>query len=847
MIIPVILLALCFAAGILLGHAFLLFPWTTIVLSLASAGAAVIRARATGSPAVRAVQACLAVLAGAALTVAAVVHRPADHYTNVAALDGGRHAVSGVIASPLDRDPGRTAFLLKAEQIDGAPVSGLLRVSVHGDQTPLGLGDRISLPGRLHPARGYRNPGGFDYAAFLARQGVYAVLSVSRPGDIVISVRGGGLLRYIQDLRERIRQAFLRSVSGDGAAVILAMVLGEEGGLTDNLRERFMAAGVTHILSISGSHLGLVALLCFWAVRRGLFLLPERRYHQLTLHADPRKLAAAATVLPVVLYAFLAGAQTATLRALIMILTGLAAVLLDRDGDLLNALAVAALITLVPDPQALLDISFQLSYCSVIGIIFVVRTGNGLALSAATTVQRWRNHALLLLVISGATTLVTAPLTAHYFRQVSPAGVVANMVVVPFAGALIVPLGLCSGLLSLAASSLPLAGLNQLAADAFVSLVSLFSRMPGAGVFLPSPGVLFAFGYAGLVIGSGIALRDRLLSRQRPLEFSGRMTRTLKAGLALSALALAASVAVPLLRPAGNSVLFLDVGQGDCALVDTAGGTRVLIDGGGTRENRFDVGRRVVAPLLLDRGIRTLDVVVLSHPHPDHMNGLLSLLRTFTVREVWWSGSDGDLEGFEGLQRLLEEKRVPLRIRTAGDAGSSGDAVMEALHPRRDLPADEKRAYAAENSRSLVVRVRLAGAAFLFPGDLHREGERALVDAVADLSADVIKVPHHGSRTSSSEELLQAVRPRIAVVSVGADNPYRQPSEEVVARYEEHGVRLFRTDRDGAVNIVVREKECEVIPWASLLLRTIPLTQPLRWGTVERENARRLWIRRGVT
>jgi competence protein ComEC len=847
MIIPVTLLALCFAIGIALARLFLLFPWTVIAASLALAAAVFARSRAAGASVLLAAQACLAALAGAVLAIVSIACLPADHAARTMPPDGGRHAVSGVIASPLERDPDRTAFLLQAERIDGAPVSGLLRVSVRGDQTPLGLGDRVTLSGRMRPPRGYRNPGGFDYPAFLARQGVHAVVSVGRAGDVMVDERGGGILRYLQDLRERIRQAFLRSVSGEGAAILLAMVLGEEGGLTDGLRERFMAAGVTHILSISGSHLGLVALLCFWAVRRGLFLLPERRYHQLTLRADPRKLAAAATVFPVVLYALLAGGQTATLRALIMILTGLTAVLLDRDGDLLNALAVAALITLVPDPQALFDISFQLSYCSVLAIIFVVRTWNGLALSGETLLQRWRNRGLLLLVISTAATLVTAPLTAHYFRQVSPAGVLANMIVVPFAGALVVPLGLCSGLLSLAFGALPLAGLNQFLADAFVSLVSLFSRMPAAGIGLPSPGPLFAAGYAGLIIAGGIALRNYLLARQRPLEFPDRLTPSLRAVLTASALAVAASAVLPLLLPERSGVLFLDVGQGDSALVEAPGGARVLIDAGGTRENRFDVGGRVVAPLLRDRGVRTLDLVVLSHPHPDHLNGLFSLVRTFSVREVWWSGSDGDLEGFAALRRLLEERQIPLRQRAAGDAGTYGGASVEVLHPRRGFAADEAREYAAENSRSLTVRVRLGGLAFLFPGDLHREGEQALIDAGADVASGVIKVPHHGSRSSSSAELLEAVRPKIAVVSVGADNPYRQPSADVVERYEERGVRLYRTDRDGAVQVLAGKRAGEVVPWASLLLQTVPLAQPRLWGTIERENVRRLWIRRGVT
>jgi competence protein ComEC len=241
-----------------------------------------------------------------------------------------------------------------------------------------GYDDRVSLTGRIHPPRGFRNPGGFDYPAYLARQGVYAVLSIKHGSDVRVLEQGTGILRAIQALRERIRQAILASLHGEGSAILLAMTIGEEGSLTDDLRERFMAAGVTHIISISGSHLGMVAVICFWITKQALFLLPERSYHWITIHADPRKIAALVTVVPVTFYAFLAGGQIATIRSLIMILAALAALILDREGDLLPALSLAALITLLTDPQALFDISFQLSYLSVLSIVFVVSTWNAL-------------------------------------------------------------------------------------------------------------------------------------------------------------------------------------------------------------------------------------------------------------------------------------------------------------------------------------------------------------------------------------------------------------------------------------------------------------------------------------
>jgi competence protein ComEC len=708
---------------------------------------------------------------------------------------------------------------------------------------PAGYGDRVSLSGRLSPPRGFRNPGGFDYPAYLARHGVHAVLSLRRGSDVRLLEQGSGVLRTIQNLRERIRQAMTGSLTGEGAAIIMAMTIGEEGSLTDDLRERFMAAGVTHIISISGSHLGMVALLCFWLTRNALFLLPERTYHWLTIHADPRKIAALATVIPVSFYAFLAGGQIATIRSLIMILTGLAALILDREEDLLSALAIAAFISLLPDPQALFDISFQLSYLSVLCIAFVVSTWNTLELRPGTRTGKLLHSGLLLLTISVAAALATGPVVAFYFHQFSFAGIAANMVVVPFAGAVVVPLGLASGILSMLTGSLPFAAANQFVANAFVALVSLFARIPFAAVHLPSPSPLLAIGYVGLLIASALWIRARLFAAYRPLEASKLPPRFALTAMAVSAAVIMLSTALPLLRAQGPQVTFVDVGQGDSALVETAAGQAILIDGGGTRDNRFDVGRSVLAPYLWDRGIRSLDLVILSHPHPDHMNGLGAVLRNFTVREVWGSGLDTDLPGYADLQEIIRQRRIPFRKVSAGDRMRVGEADITVLHPGASFRQRMKRTYAAENDRSLVVRLELAGRTLLFAGDIHAEGERELLRNVPDLAVDLVKVPHHGSRTSSSGDLVAAFRPSVAVITVGDGNPYRHPSTETETRYREIGSTVYRTDRNGAITVKLSPAGLDVRPWSELLLRqTVPSGWD-GWWAVERSNWKRVAIR----
>ncbi|MDA8099236.1 MAG: DNA internalization-related competence protein ComEC/Rec2 [Nitrospiraceae bacterium] len=840
---PLILLALSLPAGILAGTSCRYFPGTTALFLLLAAALLVVAVMYGHLPRRRAAFLCSGVAAGMLLLIAAESSKAPDHFTRLTALDGAVHDLSGRISSPLDREETRTAFLMDAARIDGTPASGKIRVILRSSSPSLGYGDRISLRGKLSPPRGYRNPGGFDYPAFLRRQGIEGVLSVRRDADITVEARGSGILRTVQDLRERIRQAMTSATKGDGSAVLQAMVLGEEGGLTDELRDRFMTAGVTHILSISGSHLGMVAILCYWMVRRLLFLLPERIYHRLTLSLDPRKLAALAVIAPVTFYAFLAGGQVATLRSLIMILAGLAAVLLDREGDAGAVLALAALIILVPDPRALFDISFQLSYLSVFSIVFVVRSWQLLVPRSRSRFGNFAAQAGLLLVVSLATTVSTGPLVVHYFNRLSFAGIAANMVVVPFAGVIVVPLGLLSGVLSLATGSLPLAPLNQSAADSFVALVSFFARIPAASVDLPAPGWTATIAGLIAILSFGLILNHRLMRRYQPLEFTGPSPRAPVLLLLCSTALLASFGLLSLFRPAADRITFLDVGQGDCALVETASGRRVLIDGGGVRENRFDVGNRVVAPFLLNRGIRTVDLVVLSHPHPDHLYGLFAVLRRLRVRELWTSGLDAGLDGYAELMTEARSQGIPVRIVQAGDETLLNGLQITVLHPASGFPAGSGKAYARENNRSLVLALRTGTRTFLFPGDVQVEGERALVAAGRLSACDLLKVPHHGSRTSSTPELLAAVRPAIAVICAGAGNPYRHPTKTVLDRLAGAGCGIYRTDTGGAIIVTGGKAVLTATRWTDLLLLPTYAAGNMTWFERERENWRRLWIR----
>ena len=621
------------------------------------------------------------------------------------------------------------------------------------------------------------------------------------------------------------------------------MVLGEEGGLTDEMRDQFLAAGVTHIISISGSHLGMVAVLCFGFIRMLMRLLPDNRYQWLTLHADPKKIAAWLTLPLVIFYTLLAGGQTATVRSLVMVVAALSALILDREQALLHSLALAALLLLLVHPQALFDISFQLSFLSVFSIGSVVQLWNIVPFRPRSTVGSLARKASLLVLISLVAGLATGPLVVRYFNQFSLAGLLSNMVVVPFAGMVVVPLGLLSGILSLFTHQLPLAGLNQFAADLFLRIVDFFAGLPIAEFHPRSPGILWLVAYAVLLSALFIVVRNRLLAKFQPFVHPSRIPRHQLVIIAATAALLIGLTLTFLLPRTGALVSFPDVGQGDSALIQLPGNRNILIDGGGTVDERFDTGRRVLAPFLWNSGVDKLDLLVLSHPHPDHMNGLKFIVKKFDVDRVWTHEWDGDLPGYSDFLQAVQERRVPRSMVTTEDRPFMiGEAEVSVLHPAPSFRSRERRAYAAENDRSLVLRIAFRNRVLLFTGDIGIGAERWLLARGVDPKCDLLKVPHHGSKSSSSGEFLAAARPSLAIMTLGRGNRYRHPSPEVVEQYERRRSRIYRTDRDGALFININEKGLQGASWSERALRRI---DPDGTSVLiqERENWKRVWLR----
>ncbi len=716
------------------------------------------------------------VLAGVALLGALRVagpRLPADHLAR-RALDGTVSIEGRLGEEPVRWTPDRTRLLLDVAAVHAGPerrpAVGRVQLTVYGELAlPLGETQRVLVDARLHRPVNFRNPGGFDYAAHLRRAGILLVGHARADRITALTPDAPPWPVAVKRWAVGVIAARLPPTS---AALLAGLLLGERSALPREIDESFRRAGVYHILAVSGFNVALLA----GAVFGGLAMC-----------GVPRRAAAGAAAVMLVGFALVVGGQPSVLRATVMGLLLLAALLLDRESQLPNALALAVLVLLLWRPGDLWEPGFQLSFAATAGIVYL--GPNLMAWLIAHGAPAWLAAAVA--VSLGAQAAVT-PLMLTHFNQLSLIGVVANLLVVPLA-AVATTLGMLALLVELASGVLAALLFHTiwLALIALRAVVSVAAALPAAMVHLPAPSAATVVAwYGALLLAPGMTASRRIRAVVGALA-------VLVAGLSIW----------PWLRPTETMlrVTFLDVGQGDAALIELPEGPRLLVDGGPGGARRFDVGERVLAPFLWNRPLTRLDAVALTHWDTDHSGGLAAVLTRFHVGEFWESGHPPG--GAPETAAALVRSRAPRRVLAAGQRLWLGRALITVLGPG---PGPSQ----APNDQSLVLRLDWRGVSLLLVGDLGARGEALLLERAGPVRALALKVAHHGSRFSSTAPFLERARPRLAVISVGTRNPFRHPSAEALARLEAAGARIYRTDRDGAVILETDGRVLRVTAWA---------------------------------
>jgi len=663
--------------------------------------------------------------------------------------DGRDVELTGFIDGLPTTDPGRTVFSLR---IAGAATEVPLRrvrLSWYEPAPALEAGQALAVVARLRAPRGLVNPGTFDYERWLFLER-YDATGYVRSGRI--EERRYGLAQAWLELRAGLVERLGGLIANaDAAALITALALGERGGFSDSHWTVLQRTGTSHLVAVSGLHIGLIAALGYWLAFRLALRLPyplARRAHGL---------AAALCIVPAAVYAALAGFGLPTRRALVMLLVAQCLVIARRRWPLAGGLALALILVLALDPLASLTASFWLSFGAVAWLLAAAAPRGRPGGRRPPRPLAWAGE---LGRLQWALTLGLAPLVVWFFGQVAPASFFVNLVAIPLFSFIVVPLALVTAALAaLGTDGFGLAALAGEAAGLAWRGLELAAAVPFAAVELPRPP------FAALVVA--VAALMLALPRHR---LPGRR-------LALLGLAPLAFGGAAALAPGEARVTVLDVGQGLAVAIETAS-HRLLYDAGPVYRSGFDAGAEIVAPALARLGSRPLDLIVLSHADSDHSGGAPAVIARYPDAAVL-AGPDA--------------KDASIARCVAGQAWRWDEVGFSILHPPPGFAP-------LGNESSCVLGVETIGGRLLVTGDIERRAEAGLAGDSA-IAADVVIVPHHGSQTSSTPAFVAGVGPRLAIVSAGFGNRWGFPRPEVRQRWEGQGAVMLVTGDHGAIEL----------------------------------------------
>lgn len=666
----------------------------------------------------------------------------------------------GDIANPIEISEDKISLIIHAEQLIAnkvkQEVNGLVLVNIKDNfVASFKYGDRIKVIGELRMPAGLKNPGGFDYQKYLARKKILAIVWIQDKKKIVKLGTGkfNPIFMFAYKIRDKasgIISDTLPNKPFPCAALLEGVLLGKRSMLTEEVIKWFQDTGTIHILAISGLHVGLIGLIFFFVFHK-LIRLPQRTSSVLTL-------------LVLIIFAIMTGANPPVIRTTIMAGTVIIGMIIERDTNIYNNLALAALIILLQNPLTLFDVGFQLSFGAVFSLVYF---------TPFIEPKLWflPKYLAKLVSVSIAVQIGISPILIFYFNKLSLVTVLANIIVIPLLGVILI-LGLAMFFIGIII--MPIANLigiiNYYIITGLLISVSFFAQIPYVYIYLPTPSFFIIGSYYLCLLA---------LSKYK-------ITKVVIGILILINIFLWVQV----FKNSSNimKVTFLDVGQGDATFLEFPDGGNMLIDGGPGEYS--DAGKWVILPFLRSKGITNLDVVMVSHYHSDHYGGLSTVLKNYKIKKFVIDN------GFE----RIKEKDIRYEVVKRGDKiiGYPKTEIY-ILHPNLDKNSS--------NNNSVVVKIVYNKISFLFTGDIENKVERHLLPFKDMLSSTVLKVPHHGSKNGYEPEFIKLVNPKIGIIGVGRDNKFNLPDRQVLTNYEKRGTDIYRTDKHGAVMISTNGKK----------------------------------------
>lgn len=708
----------------------------------------------------------------------------ADHIANFIE-DRKLTIVVTVLEQKYYPDQQKTTLKVEANQIESGDHSiktqGLILVNTYLSQCSYKYGDLLEIKGKLEKPKGPMNFGEFDYRFYLAREKIFVSLNIWQDKNIrkIGENNSNFFISFPLLARNKISEITNNTLPPPYSYLLIGMLLGEKEVIPLDLKEIFSEAGIMHILAVSGLHVGIVAMALMALL--GLLRLPK-------------KLKLFILILILIIYASITGFRPSVLRATIMFILLISGKIINRSRNLNISLFFAAFLILLFNPLILYDAGFLLSFIVTFSIINLSPIGQELF----SKIVIWIKNPL---AISMAAWIGILPLSAYFFTKVSIIALISNIFIIPLTGIAVI-LGFITFFIGLV-STFPadiIANINYLVLNLIIFIAHSFSSLPFAFIYVAQPSIIIIIlYYLAIFFMIEIFYKRTLSLKVRKKAVLMVLTVTL------------IFIMVLVFSPADNlEVNFLNVGEGDCILIKAPHKLNILIDGGGTIQNDFDVGSNIVLPYLRRNGINEIDLLILSHPHIDHLEGLLPLLREIKIGKIVDSGLPCNSLEYQEFISLILKKGIPYHQAKAGDNFIFSEHLeILLLNPLYDADFYQDSDF---NNASIVVKLSYKNANFLFTGDIEETTEEKLLVWQDILSSDILKVGHHGSINSTNLEFLDLVNPGVAVITVGKNN-FGHPSQGTIERLEDRNIRIYRTDEDGT--IIVRTNGQEY--WISTL------------------------------
>ena len=670
------------------------------------------------------------------------------------------------------------------------PVTAKVKLScvVRGPADIYEYGDILQVKSKLYVPADTMNTGGFDYNDYLKAQGIYAI-TFATPYQIK-RLEGQQQRRSVEDFSFYLRKSVINRIDQflpqHEAALLKGMMVGDRTDFTEQMKEDFSKSGLSHLVAVSGMHVAILLM----GITYVLSILKVNK------HA-----AKVIGIIAVVQFMFMTGCTPSVVRAGIMAVIFLAAYLLNRERDALTSLFLSALIMLAYNPMVLFHVGFQLSFCATLSLLILyqpIYAQFGFLNGRLGRQGAFFRIPVQVIVASITAQLGTMPLVAYHFNRVSVVSVASNLVVVPLTSIVLI-----AGMLLCLAGSVSIF-LGNLAAGfvyvflKFILTVSHFlAALPFAAITVPSPNILFAILYL-----FALFVLYHLLQKVKNAF-------RIKLVSLLVTITLISSIIFTFWQSDFAEVTFINVGQGDCIFVKCSEDKTMLIDGGGRGgEDGYDVGKYIVMPYLLKRGIRHIDLAIVSHYHADHGKGIISILENMSVGALILPPREEENALKQALIDAANARQIPVYYLLKGDEiDLSKKTNIQVLAPGIEQLTDDA---FNENDNSFVLKFNYGQMDFLFTGDIEKYAEQYIMKNRQVLRADVLKVPHHGSDTSTTNEFLDAVSPRYAVVTVGR-NTFGHPHPQVLERLKNKDIKVFRTDVNGTITFITDNRKIKKV------------------------------------